>query len=72
MEQVLDQISAFLSSALGSSATIAIVLEFVWRIVPSEKPRSALHLIAFVSKKVSEILAKVAELSDKVLPQKLK
>lgn len=72
MEQVLDQVSAFLSSALGSSATIAIVLEFVWRLVPSEKPKSVLHLISFVAKKLSEILAKVAELSDKVLPQKLK
>jgi|LakMenEpi03Aug12_release.lakeMendotaPanAssembly.Ray.scaffolds.fasta_scaffold21525_5 hypothetical protein len=72
MEQVLDQVSAFLSSALGSSATIAIVLEFVWRLVPSEKPKSVLHLISFVAKKLSEILAKIAELSDKVLPQKLK
>lgn len=72
MEELFEKIMAFLSSAEGASATIAIVLDFVWRLIPSEKPKSVLHMVAFVAKKLSEVLAKVAEFLDKVLPQKLK
>jgi len=72
MEAIFEKIMEFLSSAEGASATIAIVLDFVWRLVPSEKPKSVLHMISFVAKKLSEVLAKVAEFLDKVLPQKLK
>ena len=72
MEELFEKVLAFLSSAEGASATIAIVLDFVWRLVPSEKPKSVLHMISFVAKKLSEVLAKVAEFLDKVLPQKIK
>lgn len=72
MEELFEKVLAFLSSAEGASATIAIVLDFVWRLVPSEKPKSVLHMISYVAKKLSEVLAKVAEFLDKVLPQKLK
>lgn len=72
MEELFEKIMSFLSSAEGASATIAIVLDFVWRLVPSEKPKSVLHMISYVAKKLSEVLAKVAEFLDKVLPQKLK
>lgn len=72
MEELFEKVLAFLSSAEGASATIAIVLDFVWRLVPSEKPKSVLHMISYVAKKLSEVLAKVAEFLDKVLPQKIK
>lgn len=72
MEAIFEKIMEFLSSAEGASATIAIVLDFVWRLIPSEKPKSVLHMISYVAKKLSEVLAKVAEFLDKVLPQKLK
>lgn len=72
MEELFEKVLSFLSSAEGASATIAIVLDFVWRLVPSEKPKSVLHMISYVAKKLSEVLAKVAEFLDKVLPQKLK
>ena len=72
MEELFEKVLAFLSSAEGASATIAIVLDFVWRLVPSDKPKSVLHMISYVAKKLSEVLAKVAEFLDKVLPQKIK
>lgn len=72
MEELFEKVLSFLASIEGASATIAIVLEFVWRLIPSEKPKSVLHMIAYVAKKLSDVLAKVAELLDKVLPQKIK
>lgn len=71
--EILDQILALLGS-LGPEvlATVAIVLEFALRLVPSDKPKSILHLIGAVARKVGEALVKIADILDKVLPQKLK
>lgn len=62
----------FLSSAEGATATVAIVLEFVFRLVRTDKPLSLLVVIADGMEKVGKILVKGSELLDKVLPQKLK
>lgn len=70
--EFLDKILAFLSSAEGASLTIAVVVEFILRMVKSEKPLSILYLIANVTKKSGEILVKIGNLMDKVLPQRLK
>lgn len=72
MEQFFEQVLKFLSSAEGASLTIAMVVEFVLRMVKSEKPLSVLYAVAFVVKKSGEVLTKVGNLLDKVLPQKLK
>ena len=72
MENILNQVINFLSNALGSSATIAVVLEFVFRMLPTEKPLSTLHVISKSIRLIADVLLKIAELSDKVLPQKLK
>lgn len=69
---LLDQIQAFLSSALGMSATVALVLEFVLRMIPSQKPVSVLHVVGEVSKKVGAIFIALGGLLDKVLPQNVK
>lgn len=70
--EFLDKILAFLSSAEGASLTIAVVVEFILRMIKSEKPLSILYLIANVAKKSGEILVKIGNLIDKVLPQRLK
>jgi hypothetical protein len=67
----LDQVSGFLGSIEGMSATVAVVLEFVLRLVKSEKPLSILHFAASLVAKLAQILGKIAQISDKVLPQKL-
>jgi len=70
--EFLDKILAFLSSAEGASLTIAVVVEFILRMIKSEKPLSILYLISSVAKKSGEILVKIGNLMDKVLPQRLK
>lgn len=50
---------------------IAAVLEVVLRLVKSEKPLSILHMLGMGARKIGELLVKIADLSDKILPQRL-
>ena len=72
MEEVFAAIIKALSSVEGASVTIAIALEFIFRMFPSEKPLSIIRVIASVARKSGEILVKIADISDKILPQKIK
>lgn len=72
MEELFAKVMEMLSSAEGASMTIALVLDFAFRMIPSKKPLSVLHLVAKGAGMVGHILVKFAELSDKVLPQKVK
>lgn len=72
MEEFFAKVMEFLSSAEGSSMTIALVLDFVFRMVPTKKPLSVLHLVAKGAGMVGEALVKFAKLADSVLPQKVK
>jgi len=58
-------------SAEGASVTIAIVLEFVFRMIPTQKPLGILHLIAKGSHMVGQIFSALGKFLDKVLPQNL-
>jgi hypothetical protein len=70
--ELINQILAFLTTATGASATVAVVLELILRVVPSAKPLSLLYAAAAILKGVGSILVKAGELLDKVLPQKIK
>ncbi len=72
MEELFNKAMEFLASAEGASVTIAIVMDVVFRMVPSKKPLSVLHMIAKGAGLVGKVLVKFAEVSDKVFPQKLK
>lgn len=72
MEEFFAKVMEFLSSAEGSSMTIALVLDFAFRMIPSKKPLSVLHLVAKGAGMVGSALVKLAELADKILPQKVK
>ena len=72
MEEIFNKAMDFLLSAEGTSMTIAVVIEFVFRMFPSKKPLGVLHAIAKGAELVGKILIKFAEVSDKVLPQKTK
>lgn len=52
--------------------SLSIGLEFLLRLVPSAKPLSILHLVGGAVRVVGSIFTKMADLLDKVLPQKLK
>lgn len=69
---MLDQINSIIHSASGQAGIIAIVLESALRLIKSEKPLSIAHLIAEGLHKIGDISAGLANLLDKVLPQKLK
>jgi hypothetical protein len=72
MEELFNKAMEFLGSAQGASMTIAIVMEFVFRLVPSKKPLSILHMIAKGAGLVGKVLVKFAEVADSILPQKIK
>lgn len=72
MEAIFEQVFKFLSTIEGSSLTIAVVLEFAFRMIPSQKPLSILYVVAAGLKKCGELFIKVGQIMDKVLPQKIK
>lgn len=53
-------------------ATLVIVCEFLFRLVPTQKPLSILHIGASVLKVCGAILVKAGDLADKILPQNVK
>ena len=72
MEEIFNKVMDFLLSAEGSAMTVAIVLDFAFRMIPTKKPLSVLHAVAKGAELLGKILIKFAELSNKVLPQKIK
>lgn len=71
MIDILNQIYAFISQNIMASATVvAIVLEFVFRLIPTKKPLSIAWLVRDVMFSVSNICAAAAAYLDKVLPQR--
>lgn len=70
--EVFYKAMEFLSSVEGASVTIAVVLDFAFRMIPSEKPKSVVYLAAEIIKKSGEFLVKLGQILDKVLGQKLK
>lgn len=72
MEELIAKVLEVLGSVESQAAVVAIVLEFALRLIPSEKPRSILLVVAKGAELGSKVLAKVAEVLNKVVPQKLK
>ena len=71
MEAILDKVLALLGSAEGMSVTVAVVMEFVLRLIPSKKPLGLLHIAGDLIEKAGYVLVKVGQLLDKILPQKV-
>lgn len=70
--EVLNQILAHIPAADAPIlSTIAIVLEFALRLIPSAKPLSIMHLVGRCIRLAGAICLKAADLLDKVLPQKI-
>lgn len=72
MEELFVKVMSLLSSAEGASMTIALVLDFAFRMIPSKKPLSVLHVAAKTAGMAGKALVKLAELADVILPQKIK
>lgn len=69
--EIFDTIIEWLTSATGATATIAVVVEFVLRLIPSKQPLSIAHLVGDIVKKCGSIFVLLGSLLDKVLPQKV-
>lgn len=69
--EYLNQALELLKSAEGASVAIALVLEFVLRLIKSEKPLGILRMIAAAGHLLAKVIEAAADLLDKVLPQKL-
>ena len=67
MDEIIAKALQLLSSAEGASVTIAIVLEVVFRLFPSEKPQGVILMIASIIKGIGEILIKLSSLINKVI-----
>lgn len=72
MNELIVKALEFLTSAEGASVTIAIVLEVVFRLFPSEKPIGVILSVAAIIKGIGEVLIKLSNLVNKVIPQKVK
>ena len=69
--EIINKITEFLSTIQGASVSIGLILEFIFRLIPSKKPLSIMHVVAKFAHIVSALLEKFADILDKVLPQNI-
>lgn len=79
--EVLSHWLAVVNESLNAPilVSVAVGLEFMFRMLKTEKPKSIVYMIADgikkggeLLKKSGELLSKIGQILDKVLPQKLK
>jgi hypothetical protein len=70
MEWLSNLIDMIPSAELASVASIAMVLEFGFRLLKTKKPLSIAWMVADCLKLLSVGFGKLAALMDKVLPQR--
>jgi hypothetical protein len=69
VETVNSATSTLNNWLIGAGATIAIILEFVFRLLPTKKPLGWFYLAASLIKAIAGLLMAVAAFLDRVLPQ---
>lgn len=52
--------------------TIAVILEFVMRLVPTDKPKSIFYVLSGVVHLLGQMFNVLGDLLDKLIPQKVK
>jgi hypothetical protein len=72
MEELFAKIMDLIGGASAQAGIIAVVLEFVFRLMPTKKPLSILILIGDVSEMLGKALIAFSGFMDRVLPQKIK
>ncbi len=70
--EFFDKIYKFIYSAEGAAVTIAIVVDFAFRLIKTEKPKSVIYLVADIIKKSGDVLVRIGKFLDSILPQRLK
>lgn len=72
MELIQSIIDFINNNLMTVAASIAFVLEFLMRIIKTEKPKSILLAIAAFCSLVGALFSKLAEFLNKIIPQNLK
>lgn len=67
---IMSWLEGFTSTQVYIMAITA--LEFIMRFVKTDKPQSVLHAVAMFLSKMGDVMKKVADILDKLLPQRLK
>ncbi len=70
--EFLEKLSGVIPHEAAVVVIIAGALDFIFRMVKTEKPLSLAWVIAAGARKLGEFLTKLASFLDKVLPQKVK
>lgn len=72
MEEMLKKILELIPAAnAGMITSVAVILDFILRMIPTKKPLSILHLAAASLHLIGAIASKAAALLDAVLPQRV-
>lgn len=70
--EIINSIIEFIDNNLMASVgMISMVLEFIFRLIKSDKPKSIVWVVRDFIDGIGRALGKIAELLDKVLPQRL-
>lgn len=70
--EMIEKVIGWIPGGEWSGAfVVAGMIDFVLRMIPSEKPIGVMHLISGIVMASGKLLMKLAALMDKVLPQKL-
>lgn len=72
MDAVLDKIFEILGHVGAQATVLAIVFDFIFRLIPTKKPLGIIHIIIDMGAKIGAILIKLRDVSDTVLPQAVK
>jgi hypothetical protein len=72
MEELFAKIMDLIGDASAQAGIIAVVMEFIFRLIPTKKPLSIIVLIGDVAEMLGKALIAFSGLLDRVLPQKIK
>lgn len=68
----LDSITDQITALMISTGVVAVVLEFIFRLIPTKEPLSWAWLVSRTLRAISRLTDAVATFLDKVLPQQTK
>jgi hypothetical protein len=72
IDETVMKIEDAMGSLEAASGAMALIIEFVLRLIPSEKPLSFAHLGVKALRAVCKVSERIADFLDRVLPQNVK
>jgi hypothetical protein len=72
VNDILNHLIAIVSSWQGATASIAVVVEFLMRVIPSETPKSIAWGVANALHALGKLAELTAEFMDKILGNRTK